>query len=379
MAEAGVDMLVGATRENAFYLTAFHSFSPWLIGNRTTPVYGVASADAEVSLLAPAYELDRAASDRPPVDRIVGFETQMIESGDESKWVDEDRLLHELALSEGRPESALDALESVIPRGLRVAVDDADLAQTLRERLDADTVAAGSLFEEIRRIKTPEEVRRLRRAVEITESAITRGIEAAREGISEFELGVVVEQEIIAGGARPYFSIIGTGTFGAYLSHAPGQQRVRRGDLIRWDIGCAYQGYLSDIARTSVVGEASTDQQSRWKAVLAGQLAALELVRPGASVAEIFRVGMEAARASGLPQIRRSSMGHGIGIDLNETPWIADNDAILEPGMVFELEIAMYELGYGGIQVEDTLHVTDSGVEVLTSLPHVLFESNGGS
>jgi Xaa-Pro aminopeptidase len=139
-------------------------------------------------------------------------------------------------------------------------------------------------------------------------------------------------------------------------------------------VGCEYNGYVADIARTACVGEPNELQSRRWQAVLAGQVAALEAILPGVPASEIYRIGMDAARNAGLPEIKRKHIGHGIGIDMYEQPSISPHETlILQQGMVFELEVLFYEFGFGSTQVEDTIHITSDGYERFTTLPHELF------
>jgi Xaa-Pro aminopeptidase len=89
---------------------------------------------------------------------------------------------------------------------------------------------------------------------------------------------------------------------------------------------------------------------------------------------EIYRVICDVARRHGLDGYSRPSLGHGIGLEVYDPPVIrANEDVRLQPGMVLNVEAPFYELGFGGVQVEDTLLVTDSGFEYLAQYPHELF------
>jgi Xaa-Pro aminopeptidase len=111
----------------------------------------------------------------------------------------------------------------------------------------------------------------------------------------------------------------------------------------------------------------------RFDAILAGQRAALELVRPSEPARALFVAGIGATKASGLPEIRRKHVGHGIGIDVYEPLMLTpDEERPLEAGMVMEVELVYYELGFGALQIEDTVHITENGCEIFTRLPQAL-------
>lgn len=243
--------------------------------------------------------------------------------------------------------------------------DQAALARALPE---ARLVDAGDWIRSVRGVKLPEEVERLRAAAEATEHAIHAAIDVAAVGMSETELQLVVATELARGGMTPRFVVVTAGPRSAY-SDTPcsPDQRLRRGDLLRFDVGGLLDGYWSDLGRTAVVGEPDDTQRRRYDAILRGEHAQLELARPGVSAAEVFDVAVQEVERSGLAPYRRHHCGHGIGLDAYEAPIIAPaGEQMLKEGMVFCFETPYYELGWGGMMVEDTLVVTESGVELLS-------------
>ena len=89
-------------------------------------------------------------------------------------------------------------------------------------------------------------------------------------------------------------------------------------------------------------------------------------------------MAVETIRRSGLPDYRRHHVGHGIGLEMYEAPLVEENsDALLEAGMVINVETPYYESGYGGFQVEDTIVVTETGEELLTHADRALAEVGG--
>jgi Xaa-Pro aminopeptidase len=217
-------------------------------------------------------------------------------------------------------------------------------------------------------IKTEEEIRRLEAAALAIESSYEAAIAAAAEGVSEAELQSVFDRNTIAIGSRPHFTVLAFGERGALPNAVPTDWRkLRPGDAIRFDIGCKTEQYSSDIARTAVYGDPSGKLQTYYDAILAGEQAAIDVMRPGVAAKDVFAAAVEATREAGIPHYRRHHVGHGIGLDTYDAPMLNDTtETPLEPGMVFEVETPYYELGFAGLQVEDTVVVTEDGCRVLT-------------
>jgi len=194
-----------------------------------------------------------------------------------------------------------------------------------------------------------------------------RSISALKPGVTEREAVEVYELEIVRRGAQPFFTVITIGERASLADVYPSDRAVQPGDLIRFDLGCLYKTYRSDISRTAVCG-APTDKQARYYgAVLAGEKAAIAAMKPGVPASRIFEIGVRVTRESGLPHYERTHVGHGIGLEPYDPPTLnASMETPLEPGMVFCVETPYYEHGWGGVQVEDAVEITASGVRRMT-------------
>jgi Xaa-Pro aminopeptidase len=136
---------------------------------------------------------------------------------------------------------------------------------------------------------------------------------------------------------------------------------------VRFDLGCVYRGYRSDISRTAVLGTPSDKQARYYAAALAGERAAIHRMTPGVRAGEIFDTAVRVTREHGIPHYQRHHVGHGIGLEPYDTPTVNEgNETVLEPGMVFCIETPYYEHGWGGVQVEDAVEVTAGGARILT-------------
>jgi Xaa-Pro aminopeptidase len=257
-----------------------------------------------------------------------------------------------------------------LPEAARQAVGEA-LAGTAGDRV---TGADGWMLG-VRSVKLPVEQQLLRRAAELAEHGMQAALAAAAPGITERELASAVATAMVAGGGDPRFVVATVGARTALADAFPDDTPCRPGDLIRLDVGCQVQGYWSDIARTAVLGEASALQRSRYDALLAGLYAELEVARPGATAGSVFDAAVRTVQQHGLAPYRRHHAGHAIGLSVYEEPVVRPGEATeLRPGMVFCLETPYYQIGWGGMLVEDTGVVTDGGFELFTGMDRSLRE-----
>jgi Xaa-Pro aminopeptidase len=113
-----------------------------------------------------------------------------------------------------------------------------------------------------------------------------------------------------------------------------------------------------------VLGEPGSKLKQYHRAICVGLDVAIAMIKPGVAVADVFNASVEAVRREGIPHYARSHVGHGIGLDGYDAPNIAPSSKdVFEEGMVICVETPYYELGFAGLQVEDTLVVTRDGVD----------------
>ena len=381
LAEAGVDVIVGTSYQNVFYLSGYEGFGQRL--TPTTQVYALARADDLGSpvLVAPISDLDMEAQFPSGAGRIRPYGRFYVERPPEAALTDELRRYERVAIpcdpGGSAGEALLDEL-SRLPGNARVAVDETYLAPAVRaaleSRLGERLVPGAQLLSRIRMVKTDEEVRRLEAAALAIEASYLAALEAAHDGMSEAEMARVFDQRTVEQGSRPHFTVIAFGERGAFPNAIPShERRLREGDAIRFDIGCTTEVYSSDIARTAVFRSPSEKVRAYYDAILAGEQRMLEAMRPGVTARQVFEAAVEGTREAGIPHYRRHHVGHGVGLDTYDPPLLSDADATeLEAGMVFEVETPYYELGFAGLQVEDTVVVTENGNRILTRTPREL-------
>ena len=262
-----------------------------------------------------------------------------------------------------------------------LGLDEAGCAEPLRAALvaalpEVTWVPASAWLTRVRSRKLPGEVERLSHAAHLAEEGIVAALTMARTGVSERELATIVARTMVEGGGQPKFVVVTAGERSA-LADAEATDRVLApGDLLRFDVGCLVDGYWSDIGRTAVVGSPSDRQQTYYDAILAGEDAQLAAARPGVVAGDLFDLAIRVTESTGGPSpYRRHHCGHGIGLDVYEAPIIRPGeDLVLAEGMTFCFETPYYELGWGGMMIEDALVVTADGARPLTSLARGLTE-----
>jgi Xaa-Pro aminopeptidase len=265
---------------------------------------------------------------------------------------------------------------SVLRLGLSTAsigIDERFCPAEMRAQLAAllplvTFVDSSDWFAGVRAVKLPAEVDLIGQSARIAERAIIAGIAAAGVGVSEREIARVVAGSMVADGAEPRFSVVTSGPRSALADAYATDRELAAGELLRFDVGGTFQGYWSDIGRTAVMGEPTARQTAFYDAILAGEDAQFALAKPGVSAEALFDRAIEVVETTGGPNpYRRQHCGHGIGLEVYEAPIVRPgSDTPLEAGMTFCFETPYYELGWGGMMVEDALVVTDDGIRLLT-------------
>jgi Xaa-Pro aminopeptidase len=236
-----------------------------------------------------------------------------------------------------------------------------------------EVVDATAWARSARACKTEPEIALLRRSAELSVQGIDRAVAAATPGMTERDLARLVAATMVEGDAMPKFVIVTSGPRSALADAIVTDRAIQPGDLVRFDVGCLFHGYWSDIGRTAVVGEPTALQRSRYDAIYAAEQAQLEAAKAGLIAADLFDLGMKTVEAGGIKGYRRQHCGHGIGAEVYEHPIIAAGvDAPLLAGMTYCFETPYYELGWGGMMVEDTVVVTEDGAVSFTDTDRTL-------
>jgi Xaa-Pro aminopeptidase len=237
---------------------------------------------------------------------------------------------------------------------------------------------ADALIAPLRERKSQDEIDILAEAAHQADLAMQAAVNACRVGATEAEVAEAVEKAFRQSGAEVTdFTIVGAGANGAFPHHHSSGTKLKEGDAIVIDIGATHRGYKSDITRMVHLGNPSAEFTRAYNAVLDANQRAMAAVRPGMKAEEIDRIGRSVLESAGLGQHFTHRLGHGLGLDGHETPWIMKGNAtVLQEGMVFSIEPGVYFPGKYGIRIEDIVVVTANGVRNLTGFDHTLVVIN---
>jgi Xaa-Pro aminopeptidase len=223
--------------------------------------------------------------------------------------------------------------------------------------------------EELRMVKSPEEIARVRRSVDLNSEAFEQAAARLRPGAAERDFAADLEYRMRRLGAeKPAFETIVAAGARSALPHAqPTSAPMLQGDLVVVDMGAFVDGYASDMTRMLFIGSPNARVKRTYKAVLEAQLAAIDAVRAGIPAGRVDRAARAVLKAHGLDRAFVHSTGHGLGLEIHEPPRLGAREKTrLQAGMAITIEPGVYIEGWGGIRIEDTVLVTANGCEILT-------------
>ena len=256
-------------------------------------------------------------------------------------------------------------------RAMRAAVQDqmwARFVLRLRAALDPmELVEAGPAMGALRRVKTPDEIDRLRLAARAADRAMDEIRSERFAGRTEADVAARIRTLLLeAGHETAEFSIVASGPNSASPHHEPGDRVISRGDAVVLDIGGFRDGYGSDTSRTVFVGEVPREFALLYDVLEQAQLAACTTVAPGVAAQEIDRAARHLIAEGGYGDAFIHRTGHGIGLEIHEEPYIVDgNGEPLLAGNAFSIEPGIYIAGQWGARIEDIVVCTEDGSEVL--------------
>lgn len=231
--------------------------------------------------------------------------------------------------------------------------------------------------EGLRARKEPREVESIRLAGVIATSALERTLAEVRVGMSENEVAGVLERSLRDAGSDgfPFGTIAASGPRSALPHARAGSRPIARGDFLLLDFGAVFEGYCADVTRTVVVGKASGQQRDVYAAVQEANERARTQVRPGMTGREADALARELLEARGFGEAFGHGLGHGLGLEVHEAPRLSRiADGKLPDGAVVTIEPGVYLPGWGGVRIEDDVHLRASGAELLTDFPRDLIE-----
>ncbi|MDP9161338.1 MAG: Xaa-Pro peptidase family protein [Acidobacteriota bacterium] len=237
-------------------------------------------------------------------------------------------------------------------------------------------IASPTLTEQARLIKDEDELVSIRAAASLGEKLWKQARSLVRPGVKEAHISAELEYAARRAGAQgmSFDTIIASGKRSALPHGVASVAAIPAQGFVVCDFGVILSGYCSDMTRTIFVGQPSKDYRRAYEAVRRAQEAAVAAVKPGAVVGDVDSAARNLLKLKGLEKYFTHSTGHGVGLEIHESPRIASGrKEILKPGMVITIEPGVYVPGEYGIRIEDMVLVTEQGREVLTPSSKELF------
>ena len=233
------------------------------------------------------------------------------------------------------------------------------------------------LVEPLRWVKDEDELALMAEAALVGCKLFEHILDFIRPGLAEFEVAAELEHRARLLGAEgmSFETIVASGARSALPHGRATTARLPRRGFLTLDFGVILNGYCSDMTRTVYLGRPKVKERNAYQAVLEAQEAGVAAVAAGARCGDVDEAARGVLRRAGLAEAFTHSTGHGVGLEIHESPRIgAEQTARLLAGMVVTIEPGIYLAGEFGIRIEDMVTVTRTGGQVLTPAPKALIE-----
>ena len=250
----------------------------------------------------------------------------------------------------------------------------ADFAALVQDVLpNADRQFTASTIGALRMRKDENEYQCLKRNALSADSAMKTAWANMRVGMSEIEVADIVRDAFKQQNVQPLFTIIGTGSNGAFPHHHTGDTKLKTGDVVVMDIGGGADGYSSDMTRMASMGQPPERYAEIHSIVEAAVQAAMVAAKPGVKACEVDKAARQVISDAGYGEFFMHRTGHGMGVEIHETPYItSSSQTVLDEGMVFSIEPGIYLPEEFGLRLEDIVILRSDGPEVFSELPREL-------
>lgn len=269
-------------------------------------------------------------------------------------------------------------IHSVMLEGSAFTLNDAaDIDNILNEN-GAESIHSSeldTLITKLRIIKTSSEVDKIIKAQRITEQALTETLGLIKEGVEEREIALELEYKMRKLGAEGVsFDLIVIAGEKTSMPHGvPGDNKIKPGDFITFDIGAIYEGYHSDMTRTYAYGYVNDKQKRVYDTVYRAQRMGIDAIKGGVVCSDVDKIVRDFIYQAGFEGCFGHSTGHGVGLEIHEKPALSPVcNTILQSGMVVTVEPGIYIPKEFGVRIEDMVVVTADDCVNLSVLPKEL-------
>lgn len=244
------------------------------------------------------------------------------------------------------------------------------------QKIPLELVPTEKVVENLRTIKEPEEIEKIRKAAEISDHAFEYVTDKLQVGTTEKELAWELEKYMREHGSQilPFDIIVGAGPNGALPHAVPSDRPIADGEPIVIDMGAKFKGYASDLTRTVCIGRPDSTFIKIYDIVLRAQEAAINGIREGMSALQADSLARNVIKDAGYFDKFGHGLGHGIGLAVHDTaPRLSTiTEDVLVNGMVFSIEPGIYLPEWGGVRIEDTVTLENGRVKLLSHAKKVV-------
>ncbi|MFH1002844.1 MAG: aminopeptidase P family protein [Chloroflexota bacterium] len=230
-------------------------------------------------------------------------------------------------------------------------------------------VPVAGLVESLREVKEPEEIELISRAAGMADAVMDRVEDVVQPGMTELAAAWEIESCLRQNGSDhlPFNIIVASGPNAALPHAVPSSRVINPGEPVVIDIGARVDGYTSDLSRTICLGTPDDNFSRAYRAVLAAQGRALELIRAEMTGSEADGLARAVLAEAGYGDAFGHSLGHGVGLATHEKPHLGPGSADrLADGMVFTVEPGIYLAGWGGVRIEDMAVMENGKLRVIS-------------
>ncbi len=234
---------------------------------------------------------------------------------------------------------------------------------------------SGGWVEKLRAVKDEIEIDLIRKSISINETVFQSVVQNLSPEITESAIAAEIEYQGRRLGAEgcSFEPIVAVGVNSALAHYRPGNIAIGESEFVLIDWGVNFRGYASDLTRMVVTSKIPARLAEIYQVAIAAQRAAIEKIKPGVAASSVDAAAREIIFAAGFGDQFTHSLGHGIGLNIHESPRLSPgSEDALVAGMVVTVEPGIYLPGFGGVRIEDDVLITTDGHEVLSNLPKEL-------
>ena len=251
------------------------------------------------------------------------------------------------------------------------------MKRELEDVSDLRFTPVGGMLENLRSVKTEDEIEKIVAAQRIAEAALEETLRVMTPSMTEIEVAAELEYRMKKRGSqKPSFDTIAVSGKASSSPHGVPRNVPLEKGFLTMDFGAIVDGYHSDMTRTIVIGKADAGIRKVYETVLAAQAAAFEVIREGAKNADVDGAARAVIEDTEFKGTFGHGLGHGVGLLIHEQPSVSakSGDRTLRAGEIITNEPGIYIAGKYGCRIEDTIHILPGGSENLTLAPKELIE-----